>query len=145
MRVFLTIYTFLMIAGSILTLTLVPRSLRDLGHERERLREALPDVSYERMVEAGYRFNFMVLLVEIVYYYLLVDFGRSDWRLFYGGAFFGLAHIGFLVSSRFEKRRLSRAYTRSRGARALVWLTAVLTSAEIIFLGLVLFLLALTD
>ena len=141
MRYFLTIYTLLMIAGSVLTLSLVPRSLRDLGHERERLQETLPEVSYERMIVAGYRFNFAVLLVEILYYYLLVDYDSSDWPVFYGGAFFGLVHVGFLVSSRFEKRRLARPYTRSRWARIMVWLTAILTFFEIIFLAFVLYLL----
>jgi hypothetical protein len=135
MRIFLLIYTAAMMAGSIMTLSLVPRSLRDLGRERERVKEDLPDVNYEQMVEAGYRFNFAVLMLEIIYYYLLVGFARSQWVLFYGGALFGLIHIAFLVASRFERRRLKREYTRSRSARALVWLTGFVTVAEVCFLS----------
>lgn len=143
MRIFLTIYTILMIAGSVIILLLVPRSLRDLGHERERLQEEMPEVSYERMVDAGYRFNFLIMLVEILYYYLLVAYGGPEWQIFYGGLFFGIVHIGFLVSSRFEKRRLAKDYTRSRAARFMIWLTASLTVVEVAFLCLVLYLLAI--
>lgn len=141
MRIFLVIYTLAMLAASVMTISLVPRSLKDLGRERERLRETMPQVSYERMVDAGYRFNFVVLLLEIAYYYLLIDFGGPEWQIYYGGAFFGLVHIGFLVSSRFEKRRLAREYTRSRWARSLLWFSAALTVFEIAFLVLVLYLL----
>lgn len=141
MRTFLFIYTLLMLAGSVVTLSLVPRSLRDLGHERERLQAQLPEVAYERMVNAGYRFNFLILLLEIAYYYLLVDFGASEWRIFYGGAFFGLVHIGYLVTSRLEKRRLTREYGSLRLARMIIWLTAGLTAIEIGFLVMVLYLL----
>lgn len=145
MRFFLIIYTVAMMAGSAIALALVPRSLRDLGRERERLKDMMPEVSYERMVDAGYRFNFLVLLLEIAYYYLLIDFGGPGWQIFYGGAFFGLVHIGFLVSSRFEKRRLSRDYTRSRGAQVMIWLAAALTACEFVFLVLVLYLLSNQD
>ncbi|MHB0914745.1 MAG: hypothetical protein ACYC5A_05030 [Thermoleophilia bacterium] len=141
MRIFLLIYTMAMVAGSVLTLSLVPRSLRDLGHERERLQAELPEVSYERMVNAGYRFNFLILLLEIAYYYLLIDYSDSEQRIFYGGAFFGLVHIGYLVTSRLEKRRLSREYGNRKLARLMIWLTAGLTACEIAFLGLVLYLL----
>jgi hypothetical protein len=141
MSIFLLIYTVAMIAGSVLTLTLVPRSLKDLGRERERLHESLPDASYERMVEAGYRFNFVVLLLEILYYYLLVGFGRDQWQLFYGGAFFGLVHIVFLAYGRLEKRRLKKDYTRSRLARLMIWVTAIITAFEVGFLILVFYLL----
>ncbi|MHB1381551.1 MAG: hypothetical protein ACYCXJ_04940 [Thermoleophilia bacterium] len=141
MRIFLLIYTMAMVAGSVLTLSLVPRSLRDLGHERERLQAELPEVSYERMVNAGYRFNFLILLLEIAYYYLLIDYSDSEQRIFYGGAFFGLVHIGYLVTSRLEKRRLSREYGSRKLARLMIWLTAGLTACEIAFLGLVLYLL----
>ena len=37
MSLLLSIYTLLMIAGSTLTLSLVPRALRDVGQERQRL------------------------------------------------------------------------------------------------------------
>lgn len=141
MRTFLLIYTAAMLGGSLLTLSLVPRSLRDMGRERERLREALPEASYDHMVEAGYRFNFLILVLEIVYYYLLVDFGRSEPLLFYGGAAFGIIHIAFLVTSRLERRRLKKEYTRSRYARPLVWLTAIITVVEIVFLVLAFYLL----
>lgn len=141
MRIFLIIYTLAMIAGSVMTLTLVPRSLRDLGKERERLQESMPGASYDRMVEAGYRFNTVVLLVEIAYYYLLLSYGGPEWPLFVGGSFFGVVHIAYLVISRFEKSRLSRDYTRSRASRWMLWATAVLTTLEIVFLVLVLYLL----
>lgn len=142
MRIFLLIYTLVMVAGSIVALSLAPRSLRDLGHERERLQAQLPEISYERMVNAGYRFNFLILLLEIAYYYLLIDFGGPERQIFYGGAFFGLVHIGYLVTSRLEKRRLSREYGNRRLARVIIWLTAALTTIEIGFLVMVLYLLA---
>lgn len=141
MRIFLLIYTAAIGLGCVVTLALVPRSLRDLGRERERLKEAMPEADYDRMVEASYRFNFVILLLEILYYYLLVGFGRSHWQMFYGGAFFGLVHIAFLAASRMERRRLKRAYTRSRFARLMVWLTAVITVLEIGFLAVVFYLL----
>lgn len=141
MRGFLIIYTLAMIAGSALTLSLVPRTMKDVGKERERLEEALPGVSYERMVEAGYRFNTIVLLIEIIYYYLLISYAGSDWRLLYGGFFFGVMHVVYLVFSRLEKLRLLRDYTRSRAARLMALVTAVLTIAEVAYLALVLVLL----
>jgi len=141
MHVFLFAYTLMMLAGSAFTLGLVPRALRDLGRERQRLAQELPQINFEAMVEAGYRVNTFLLLVEISYYYLLLRYGGPDWQFFYGGFAFGLIHITYLVFSRLEKRRLSRGLTRTRFARLLIWLTAVLTSAEIVFLVWVSFLL----
>lgn len=145
MRIFLFIYTLAMVAGSVISLALTPGSLRDLGRERERLKEALPDVSYDEMVAAGYRFNTLVLLLEIVYYYLLLSYSGDDRRLFAGASAFGVIHIVYLVASRFEKRRLARDYTRSRGAALTIRLTALLTILETVFLVLVLYLLVDTS
>lgn len=136
-------YTLLMIASSVITLALVPRALRDTGQERQRLEEELPGVEFETMVEAGYRFNTILLLIEIFYYYLLLTLAGDYWLLYYGGFAFGVIHIIFLVEGKFEKRRLSRGVTRTRLARAMILLTALLTSVEILFLAFAFFLLLL--
>ncbi len=141
LRIFLFIYTFYMLAISALTLGLAPRALKDLGQERQRLRQEAPAVTFEAMVEAGYRVNFFLLLTEIFYYYLLLGFGGPGWQLFYGGFAFGVIHIGYLAASRLEKKRLSRGSTRTGAARFLIWLTAALTAVEIAFLAYVAFLL----
>ena len=143
MRVFMFIYTVLMIGGSVLTLALVPRALRDVGQERQRLKEDLPEAEFESMVEAGYRVNTFLLLVEILYYYLLLRYADSVWQFLYGGFAFGVIHIFYLVVGRFEKRRLSRGSTRTGPARFLLWLTALLTSVELGFLFWVCYLLLL--
>jgi len=134
LRIFIFIYTLLMIAGSVFTLGLVPRALKDIGHERERLAEEAPGIEFRRMVDAGYRLNTILLMVEVLYYYLLVIYARSNWQLLYGGFFFGLVHIGYLVMGRAERKRLASGSTRTRFARWLIWFTAVLTSVELGFL-----------
>ncbi len=141
MRIFLFIYTFFMLTISVFTLGLVPRALKDLGRERQRLQQEAPSASFEAMVEAGYRVNVFLLLTEIIYYYLLLSFGGPEWQFFYGGFVFGIIHIGYLVASRMEKRRLWRGTTRTGAARFLIWLTATLTFVEIVFLTYVVFLL----
>ena len=141
MRTFLLIYTFIMMAISAFTLGLVPRALRDLGQERQRLRETIPEASFEEMVEAGYRVNVTLLLVEILYYYLLLSHGGPEWQFLYGGSAFGVIHIGYLIAGRLEKRRLSRGIARTAAARFLIWLTAILTTLEAFFLLWVVFLL----
>lgn len=141
MRTFLFIYSLLMLAGSALTLALVPRALRDVGQERQRLSEKLPDAEFQTIVEAGYRLNNLLLLIEIIYYYLLLRYGGPEWQFFYGGFGFGVIHIFYLVVGRLEKRRLSLGITRTGFARRLIWLTAVLTTVEIFFLVWVGFLL----
>jgi len=134
MRTFLFIYSLLMIAGSILTLALVPRAIRDVGRERQRLRAEFPEAEFQTMVEAGYRLNNLLLLVEIIYYYLLLRYGGPEWQLFYGGFAFGLIHIFYLVAGRLERRRLSVGSTQTGVARMLIWVTAVLTTIELFFL-----------
>ena len=143
MRVFLFIYTLLMIGGSLLTLSLIPRALKDVGQERQRLREELPEAEFEQMVEAGYRVNTFLVLVEILYYFLLLRYSGSVWQFLYGGFVFGVIHIFYLVVGRLEKRRLARGSTRTRPARFLLWLTAALTSLELLFLIWVSYLLLL--
>lgn len=123
-----------MLLGSAFTLGLVPRALRDLGRERQRLQKEMPGASFEMMVEAGYRVNTLLLLIEILYYYLLLSFGGPEWQFFYGSFTFGVIHIGYLIAGRLEKRRLSRGTTRTGAARILVWLTGILTTAEVFFL-----------
>jgi hypothetical protein len=141
MRYLLSIYTLLMIAGSVITLALVPRALKDTGQERQRLEEELPGIEFETMVEAGYRFNTMLLFVEIFYYYLLLTFAGDDWQLYYGGFAFGVIHILYLIAGKIEKRRLSKGVTRIRLARSMILLTAMLTVVEILFLALAFYLL----
>lgn len=126
-------YTLAMLAASAFTLVLAPRALRDLGHERQRLEKELPGVSFERLLEAGYRLNTLILLVEIFFYYLLAYTG-TGWQFKYGGFSFGLIHIIYLIAGRFEKRRLARGAVRTRLARLLIWITASLTSVELAFL-----------
>jgi hypothetical protein len=145
MRIFLFIYTVFMLASSFFTLVLVPRALRDLGHERQRLKEQLPEADFDVMVEAGYRVNTFLLLLEILYYYLLLGFGGAEWQFLYGGFVFGIIHIGYLIASRLEKRRLSRGAAHTRAARVMVWLTALLTAVEICFLVWVSYLLLLPE
>lgn len=128
------IYTLLMLLSSAFTLMMVPRALKDLGREQQRLEAELPGVSFDRMLEAGYRLNTFLLLLEIFYYYLLVRYAGSVWQLFYGGFAFGLIHIVYLIFARLEKWRLSRRARPSRASRLMMWLTAILTTAEIVFL-----------
>ncbi|MHB8792766.1 MAG: hypothetical protein ACYC6O_05455 [Thermoleophilia bacterium] len=141
MRILLSIYTMLMIGGSIMTLALVPRALRDTGRERQRMEEVLPGVEFETMVKASYRFNTMLLLIEIFYYYLLLSYAGDDWQLYYGGFAFGLIHILYLVAGKFEKHRLSKNVTATRLAYTMILLTALLTVVEILFLALAFYLL----
>ena len=141
MRIFMLTYTVLMLAGSAFTLGLVPRALRDLGHERERLATELPGVEFKRMVNAGYHLNALLLMVEVLFYYLLLRYTGPEWQFFYGGFFFGIIHIGYLIMGRVERRRLADGSTRTRFARLLIWVTALLTGVEIPFLLLVSFLL----
>jgi len=135
MTFFLAIYTLLMIASSLFTLALVPRALRDVGHERQRLEEELPGVEFEKMVAAGYRLNTTLLLLEIIYYYLLLTFAADRWLLYYGGFTFGVIHIFYLIAGKIEKRRLSRGSVHFRFARYMILLTALLTLLEILFLA----------
>ena len=141
MRYLLSIYTLLMIAGSVITLALVPRALKDTGRERQRLEEELPGIEFDTMVEAGYRFNTMLLFIEIFYYYLLLTFAGDDWQLYYGGFAFGVIHILYLVAGKVEKRRLSKGVIQIRLARTMILLTALLTAVEILFLALAFYLL----
>ena len=134
MWIFLFIYTLFMLAGSAFTLGLVPRALKDLGRERQRLRQDLPEANFEMMVEAGYRVNSLLVLFEVLYYYLLLSYSRGMWQLFWGGFVFGVIHIGYLIGGRLEKRRLSRGITRTGAARIRIWLMTILTVVEIGFL-----------
>lgn len=135
MRPFLFIYTLAMITFSIFTLGMAPRTLRGVGHERQRLKESAPDASFERLVEVGYRLNTLLLLIEILYYFLLLRFLSSHALAKYAAFAFGVVHISYLITGRWEKRRLSSGKTRTKGARRLIMLTAVLTVFEIVFLG----------
>jgi len=128
------IYTLLMLAGCGLTLGLVPRALRELGQERQLLQEALPGAQFDQMVEAGYRMNMVLLLVEILYYYLLFRHAGPEWQFVWGGFAFGLIHILYLIVGRAERWRLKSGKTRTALARVFVWLTATLTLAEVFFL-----------
>lgn len=141
MYIFLAIYSLLMIGGSIFTLFLVPRALRDVGQERQRLEEELPGAEFETMVEAGYRLNTTLLLVEIFFYYLLLSNAGESWMLYYGGFAFGVIHIFYLITGKLEKRRLSKGGIRNRLARSMILLTASLTAVEVLFLVLAVFLL----
>ncbi len=140
-RTFLFLYSLVMVAGSILTLAMVPRALKDVGHERQRLSEQLPGAEFETMVEAGYRLNNLLLLFEITYYYLLLRYAGPEWQFFYGGFIFGVIHIFYLVVGRLEKRRLSKGIAHTGLARFLIWLTALLTIVELFFLVWVMYLL----
>lgn len=137
MRSFMLIYTVAMISGSVLTLALVPQALRDLGREKERLKEAMPDADMRGMLETGYRLNTFLLLVEIFYYYLLLRFAGDEWQFLYGGFFFGVIHIFYLVTGRLEKKRLAEGHKRKRGGRFLILMTATFTSLELFFLFIV--------
>lgn len=141
MRIFMFIYTVLMIAGSAFTLGLVPRALRDLGHERARLAEMVPGAEFRRMVDAGYRLNTFLLMIEVFYYYLLLRNTGPEWQFFYGGFFFGVIHVAYLIMGRIERGRLASGSTRTRFARLIILVTAALTGVEIIFLVWVCFLL----
>ena len=141
MRIFMFIYSLLMIGGSALTLALIPRALRDVGMERQRLKEELPEAEFQTMVEAGYRVNNLLLLIEIIYYYLLLRYAGPEWQFFYGGFVFGVIHIFYLVIGRVEKRRLSQGSTRTGPARFLLLLTGMLTVGEAFFLFWVAYLL----
>lgn len=134
MRIFLFLYTLLMLAGSGLTLALVPRALRDLGQERQRLKESLPAAEFDQVVEAGYRVNTLLVMVEILYYYLLLRYAGPEWQFFFGGFFFGLVHIFYLIMGRLERRRLKRGTAHTGLSRIMIWLTALLTTAEVGFL-----------
>ncbi len=134
MQIFLVIYTVLMLFFSLVSLSLVPHSLRDLGHERQRVEEELPGADFARMLEAGYRLNVSLILVELLYYLLLLRFAGDSDFLYYGAFAFGLVHISYLVTGRLERRRIARGYRRVRGARLLIWITATLTSLETGFL-----------
>ncbi len=141
MRLFLLIYTLFMVAGSLFMLGLVPRALKDLGQERQRLKQQAPRADFQSMVEAGYRVNVTLLLIEILYYYLLLGFGGPGWQFFYGGFSFGVLHIGYLITGRLEKRRLFLGSARTAWSRFLLWLTAILTGVEIVFLVYIAYLL----
>lgn len=123
-----------MLLGSVFTLGLVPRALRDVGKERQRVGREMPGASFEKVLAAGYRLNVLLLLVEITYYYLLVSFAAGRWQLFYGGLVFGVIHIFYLVVGRFEKRRLSRRQGRTGLAKAFVRIAGLLTLVEAVFL-----------
>lgn len=142
MLVFLFLYTVMMLAASIFSLGMVPRSLRNLGHERQLLKEDLPEANFERMVEVGYRLNTLLVLAEVFYYFLLMRYWSSNPALRYGAFCFGLIHIAYLVTGRLEKRRLARGSTRTRGARLLIWSGAAVTVLEIIFLWVIIYYLA---
>lgn len=141
MRIFMFIYTLAIIAGSVLTLALIPRALRDVGHERQRLKEDLPEAEFQTMVDAGYRVNNLLLFIEILYYYLLLRYAGPEWQFFYGGFVLGVIHIFYLIIGRVEKRRLSKGSTRTGPARFLLWLTGLLTIGEVFFLFWVAYLL----
>ncbi len=134
MRTFLFIYSIVMIAGSIFALALLPRALKDAGHERQRLGEELPEAEFEVMVEAGYRLNTVLVLVEIAYYYLLMRHAGPEWQFFYGGFTFGIIHIFYLVAGRLEKRRLSSGKSGTGAAKLMIWVTGALTAVEVLFL-----------
>jgi hypothetical protein len=134
MRIFFFLLTILMLAGSGFTLGLLPRALRDLGQERQTLTEALPGVEFDQMVEAGYRVNTILLLAEIFYYYLLLRYAGPEWQFYYGGFTFGVIHIFYLIEGRIERRRLKKGKTNTSFARALIWLTGILTVIEAAFL-----------
>ena len=134
MRIFLLIYTAAIVAASLFTLALVPRALKDLGHERQRLEEQVPGASFEGMLQAGYRLNTFIVLAELLYYFLLLRFAGGEPLILYGAFAFGLIHIGYLITGRWERQRLARGMKRTRGARMLIWLTAALTVAEVAFL-----------
>jgi len=134
LRIFMFIYTVLMIAGSAFTLGLVPRALRDLGHERARLAEIVPGAEFKRMVDAGYRLNSLLLMIEVFYYYLLLRNTGPEWQFFFGGFFFGMIHIVYLIMGRIEKGRLAGGSTRTRFARLIILVTGALTGVEIMFL-----------
>mgnify|MGYP001567019792 CR=1 FL=1 len=133
-RAFLFIYTIIMVAAGGLTLGLVPRALKDLGQERQRLQLDLPGASFERVLEAGYRLNTFLLLVEIAYYYLLLTYAGPGWQFRYGSFAFGVIHVIYLISGRFEKRRLTSVSARTSVARLILWVTASLTTVELFFL-----------
>lgn len=135
MRAFLFIYTLAMIAFSVFTLGLVPRSLRDIGRERQKLKQEAPEASFERMVEAGYRLNTLLVLVEVFYYFLLLRYLSGHSLAMYTAFTFGVVHIFYLIMGRWERRRLFRGKTRARGVRQLILFTAFLTFIEVIFLG----------
>lgn len=141
MRIFMFFYTVLMLAGSSFTLAMVPRALRDLGRERQRLGETLPGARFDQMIEAGYRMNSLLVLVEILFYYLLLRYTGPEWQFFYGGFFFGVLHILYLVAGRLERRRLKKGTRHTGMARAMIWFTALFTLAETVFLVWVAFLL----
>lgn len=128
------IYTIVMIAAGGLTLGLVPRALKDLGRERQKLQLDLPGASFERVLEAGYRLNTFLLLVEIAYYYLLLTYAGPGWQFRYGGFAFGVIHVIYLINGRFEKRRLASGTTRTGVAQLVLWATAGLTVLELSFL-----------
>lgn len=134
MRTFLFIYTLLMLAGCGLTLGLVPRALKEMGQERQLLQEAIPGARFDQMVDAGYRLNMILLLVEILYYYLLFRHAGPEWQFVYGGFALGMIHIFYLIVGRLEKWRLKSGKTRTGLARMFIWLTAIMTLAEICFL-----------
>ena len=139
------IYTMVMIGVSLFTLALVPRALKDLGQERQLLTERAPEVEFNSMVEAGYRLNAFILLVELLYYYLLLSRSGPEWQFLYGGFAFGIVHIGYLVFGRLEKLRLVRGSRRTTLARLEIWVTALLTCLEVAFLIWVSYLLILPE
>lgn len=127
-------YTVAMIAGSVFILAMFPRAIQDLGQERQRLKEELPGASFERMLNASYRLNTILVLLEILYYLLLLRFAGDEIILLYGAFAFGLIHIAYLIMGRLERRRLASGTTRIRLARFLAWNTAILTIIEVAFL-----------
>lgn len=137
MRIFLFFYTILMLSISTFSLVMIPRSLRNLGHERQLLKEELPEASFERMLEVGYRLNTMLVLAEILYYLLLMRYSSPLPPLRYGAFSFGVIHIAYLVTGRIEKRRLALGRKGTGVARLLIWFSALVTTLEIVFLGLV--------
>lgn len=139
------IYTMLMIGASLFTLVLVPRALKDVGQERQLLAERAPEVEFNSMVEAGYRLNTVLLLIELLYYFLLLRYTGPEWQFLYGGFVFGIIHIGYLVFGRLEKLRLSSGSRRTTLARFQIWVTALLTCLEVAFLIWVSYLLILPE
>jgi hypothetical protein len=139
LRIFLFLYTVFMLAISIFSLVMVPRSLRQLGHERQLLRQDLPEASFERLVEIGYRLNSLLVLAEVFYYFLLIRYWSSEPGLRYGAFSFGLIHIAYLVTGRLERRRLAQGSTHTHGARLLIWSSAAVTVLEIVFLWVVIY------
>ncbi len=142
MRLILLAYTTLMLGFSIASLAMMPRALRDLGHERRLVEREIPGANFERMLEAGYRLNMFLVLVELLYYLLLLRFAGDSAFLFYGAFAFGLIHIAYLVAGRLEKQRLAAEHRWAPGARLLIWATALATVLEIAFLGSALYLIA---